>query len=121
MATLNRFPLLGLWAEEAARRIGYTKGEAEALGHAYAVLYAIRARGKPPDRQKPKPEKPPKKRFKGEQLRFGGDDLEVTYDTDGRVRGLVGWGPGGGGKRLRPRSFSGQASRPCPPTATTKS
>src|SRR5690242_5637434 len=43
MATLNRFPLLGLWAEEAARRIGYPKAEAESLGHAYAVLYAIRA------------------------------------------------------------------------------
>jgi hypothetical protein len=43
MPTLNRFPILGLWAEEAARRIGYSKDEAESLGHAYAVLYAIRA------------------------------------------------------------------------------
>ena len=43
MPTLNRFPLLGLWAKGAARRLGYTKDESEALGHAYAVLYAIRA------------------------------------------------------------------------------
>jgi hypothetical protein len=32
--TLNRFPLLGLWAKEAARRVGYSKGESEALGAA---------------------------------------------------------------------------------------
>src|SRR5205085_4280167 len=43
VTTLNRFPLLGLWATEAARRAGYRRDEAEALGHAYAVLYAIRA------------------------------------------------------------------------------
>lgn len=43
MPTLNRFPLLGLWAEEAARRLGYRKDGAESLGHAYSVLYAIRA------------------------------------------------------------------------------
>ena len=43
MATLNRFPLLGLWAREAAHRIGYPDREADVLGHAYAVLYAIRA------------------------------------------------------------------------------
>ena len=47
MTTLNRFPLLSLWAREVARRLGYTAAEAESLGHAYAVLYAIRAAGKP--------------------------------------------------------------------------
>ena len=43
MPTLNRFPLLGLWAREAATRIGYTAPDADTIGHAYAVLYAIRA------------------------------------------------------------------------------
>jgi hypothetical protein len=91
MPTLNRFPLLGLWAEEAARRLGYTGAEAEALGHAYAVLYAIRARGKPkqPAEEKPAARKPAK-RAKTETLRFCGDDLPVTRDADGHVRGLVG-------------------------------
>ena len=37
MPTLNRSPLLGLWAKEAARRLGYTKGESEALGRTSAA------------------------------------------------------------------------------------
>jgi hypothetical protein len=93
MPTLNRFPLLGLWAEEAARRLGYTKPEAEALGHAYAVLYAIRARrvAQPAEKKGEKPAAPAKKRgARAEHLRFGGDDLDVAYDAAGRVRGLVG-------------------------------
>jgi hypothetical protein len=53
MPTLNRFPLLALWAKEAARRMGYTVAESEALGHAYAVLYAIRAAGKPRQKEAP--------------------------------------------------------------------
>ena len=43
MPNLNRFPLLGLWAREAAHRLGYADHDADTLGHAYAVLYAIRA------------------------------------------------------------------------------
>jgi hypothetical protein len=95
MATLNRFPLLGLWAKEAARRLGYTKAEAESLGHAYAVLYAIRAaaphhrkKGEEAATKKPrKPAGPPT-----EHLEFGGDQLEVSHDGDGRVVGSVGGG-----------------------------
>ena len=48
MPNLNRFPLLGLWAKEAARRIGHNDADAQTIGHAYAVLYAIRANS--PDR-----------------------------------------------------------------------
>jgi hypothetical protein len=95
MPTLNRFPLLGLWAEEAARRLGYSKGEAEALGHAYAVLYAIRAqRGAKPPAERAKKEAAPgvEKRPRGPRLAFGGDDIEVTYDEAGKVRGHVGGG-----------------------------
>src|SRR5438132_2738711 len=91
MPTLNRFPLLGLWAEEAARRVGYARDEAESLGHAYAVLYAIRARERPKAADKAKePAGRARKRRKAERLRFGGDDLEVTRDAEGKVRGLVG-------------------------------
>jgi hypothetical protein len=91
MPTLNRFPLLALWAEEAARRVGYTVAEAEALGHAYAVLYAIRAAGKPKKKEAPpkaaqrKPHAPP-----SEQIEFGGDRIDVTHDARGKVQGLVG-------------------------------
>jgi hypothetical protein len=92
MPTLNRFPLLGLWAEEAARRLGYTKGEAEALGHAYAVLYAIRARGQPqraPGHEKK--ERPAARKAPApEEVEFGGDRLAVSRTDEGRVRGKVG-------------------------------
>src|SRR5690348_2792089 len=81
MPTLNRFPLLGLWAREAARRLGYRKDEAEALGHAYAVLYAIRARGpthkkaKKPQAKPSAPATAPPPAPTVEQLDFGGDRL----------------------------------------------
>jgi hypothetical protein len=91
MTTLNRFPLLGLWAKEAARRVGYKHGEAEALGHAYAVLYAIRARGKPkPSGEEKKPARRHRKRVETEQVHFGGDDLDVIRDEQGKLQGLVG-------------------------------
>jgi hypothetical protein len=100
MPTLNRFPLLGLWAEEAARRLGYRRDEAESLGHAYAVLYAIRANRRPKSAQEAakkaaKEHKHPAAR----QVHFGGDDLDVT-SADGHVRGKV-----GGGKPQTPASY----------------
>src|SRR5207237_65324 len=90
MTTLNRFPLLGLWAEEAARRLGYRKDEAESLGHAYAVLYAIRARGPRKAAEGDAERTRPKKRVPTERLHFGGDDLDVTRDAERHVRGRVG-------------------------------
>ena len=90
MATLNRFPLLGLWAAEAARRAGYRRDEAEALGHAYAVLYAIRAARVPrteADRAQPAARR---RHVPAQTVRFGGDDLPVTGTADGHLRGLVG-------------------------------
>ncbi len=41
MATLNRFPLWGLFASRAALRIGYSDSEARLLGYSTALLYAI--------------------------------------------------------------------------------
>jgi hypothetical protein len=109
--TLNRFPLLGLWAEEAARRLGYTRGEAEALGHAYAVLYAIRARG--PQHKKAAEEKKPAAkpaREPAEQVEFGGDRLDVTRNEGDRVQGLV-----GGDTPQTPRSYAVSVARKFPP------
>ena len=92
MTTLNRFPLLSLWAREVARRLGYTAAEAESLGHAYAVLYAIRAAGKPKhkDDQPGATTAPAAPPSAPPQLSFAGDRLDVVYDTQGKVRGRVG-------------------------------
>jgi hypothetical protein len=111
MTTLNRFPLLGVWAKEAARRLGYTRGEAEALGHAYAVLYAIRARGqpqKPAEREHKVPVR--KKRPAGEEVDFGGDRLAVGHTDVGRVRGRV-----GGEAEQTPASFRASVAAKFPP------
>jgi hypothetical protein len=89
MPTLNRFPLLGLWAREAALRVGYRKSEADALGHAYAVLYAIRANKVKKSTTEEKGQKPKPARDY-EQMNFAGDDIDVIYDDRGRVQGFVG-------------------------------
>jgi hypothetical protein len=96
MPSLNRFPLLGLWAKEAAHRLGYSDEEARTIGHAYAVLYAIRANS---------PTRPVKYKDKEaaasaeaalsqpsdlQLLEFGGDRLEVSRDPRGRLVGRVG-------------------------------
>ena len=92
MPTLNRFPLLALWAKEAARRVGYTVAESEALGHAYAVLYAIRAANKPHKKADgahaapAAPSAPPPP----DEVEFGGDKIHVARDDAGHVQGYVG-------------------------------
>jgi hypothetical protein len=114
MPTLNRFPLLGLWAKEAARRLGYTKGESEALGHAYAVLYAIRANTvqhkEKEEEEERAEERPARAEKKAEVLDFAGDELEVTHDAAGHLRGLV-----GGGRPQTPRSYRVSVEAKFPP------
>ena len=103
MPTLNRFPLLALWAKEAARRIGYTVAEAEALGHAYAVLYAIRAANKPKKKDgttsatTTAASAPPPP----DEVSFGGDKIHVAYDDKDHVQGYV------GGELQTSRSYRG--------------
>ena len=109
MTTLNRFPLLGLWAEEAARRLGYRKDEAESLGHAYAVLYAIRARPRSPRTPAAKPTHA-NKHAASHRIRFCGDDIDAAYDVDGRLRGKV-----GGGRRQTPASYRSAVEAKFPP------
>lgn len=92
MATLNRFPLFGLWNRIAAETLGYDADEARAIGHGVAVLFAIRARGG--GRKKPAGEEasaPPAERMETDDLVFGGDPLPCEFAEDGRLaRCLVG-------------------------------
>jgi hypothetical protein len=96
MPTLNRFPLLGLWGREAAHRLGYKDSEADTLGHAYAVLYAIRANR--PSRAVEYKDKEAAEAAREalatpsdiDLLSFGGDELQVSRDGRGRLVGRVG-------------------------------
>ena len=92
MATLNRFPLFGLWNRVAADVLGYEEDETKCIGHAVAVLYAIRAQG---GGRKPKPGKADSGKtipagdaaeaMATEDLGFGGDNLPCEFDEEGRV------------------------------------
>lgn len=91
MATLNRFPLFGMWNCVAAQVLGYDDDEARCIGHGVAVLYAIRAQGGA--RAKPKhpkeaaaiPTSDDDEPLANEELGFGGDSLPCEMDEDGRV------------------------------------
>jgi hypothetical protein len=91
--TLNRFPLFGLFAHQAARHLGYPEDDARLLGYSTALLYAIfkaKAQAK-----KQKGEKEPKKELRLSAI-FGGVQLIHT-----RCCGL---GMVHGGKEVRKRS-----------------
>src|SRR5262249_22313733 len=96
MPSLNRFPLLGLWAREAALRIGYTEEEADTLGHAYAVLYAIRANSptRPVKYKDPAAAKAAEEALAStpdiERLEFADDELQVSRNARGQLIGHVG-------------------------------
>jgi hypothetical protein len=96
MPSLNRFPLLGLWARECASRIGHADAEADVLGHAYAVLYAIRANSPiRPGKYKDQEAKAAADRVKEEnpdvnEMTFGGDELQVSRTSRGDLVGRVG-------------------------------
>ena len=108
MAVLNRFPLLGLWAREAARRVGYPAPEADALGHAYALLYAIRANRRARPATAP-PAPTTRRRPVADQVEFGGDRLDAAYNEAGRLIGLV-----GGDRPQTPRSYRTAVARKIP-------
>ncbi len=40
-ATLNRFPLFGLFAHQATKRIGYAENDARVLGYTTSLPYAF--------------------------------------------------------------------------------
>lgn len=90
--TLNRFPLFGLFANRAARKIGYTDEEARLLGYSTALLYAIyKAKAQKKEWAEKAKKEPPKevKTLKTETVEFGGQRYEVVPGKRKRLEKTV--------------------------------
>jgi hypothetical protein len=80
--TLNRFPLLGLFAHQVARHLGYPEDDARLLGYSTALLYAIfkaKAKATKEKAESKKKELPTEIEAKATTLRFGGQEFQVIY------------------------------------------
>ncbi len=93
--TLNRFPLFGLFAHRAARKMGYPEDDARLLGYSTALLYAIfkaKAQAKKKAEKEPatkKKELPKDIEAKAKTLKFGGQDFQVIYGKGKRLKQTV--------------------------------
>jgi hypothetical protein len=88
--TLNRFPLFGLFADRAARRIGYAEDDARLLGYSTALLYAIfKAKANAKKELAEKKEPPKEIEVKTKTLQFGGQDFQVVYSRGKRLKKTV--------------------------------
>jgi hypothetical protein len=90
--TLNRFPLFGLFAHEAAKRMGYPEDDARLLGYSTALLYAIfkaKAQVKKTEAEPKKKELPTEIAAKTKTLQFGGQDFQVIYGRGKRLKQTV--------------------------------
>ena len=90
--TLNRFPLFGLFAHEAARRMGYAEDDARLLGYSTALLYAIfkaKAQAKKEKTESAKKELPKEIAAKTKPLQFGGQEFQVIYGRGKRLKQTV--------------------------------
>lgn len=93
--TLNRFPLFGLFAHQAARHMGYAENDARLLGYSTALLYAI-FKAKAQKRKEKAEEEPTKRKelpkevaAKAKPHQFGGQDFQVIYGEGKRLRQTV--------------------------------
>jgi hypothetical protein len=89
--TLNRFPLFGLFAYRAARKLDYPEGDARLLGYSTALLYAIfKAKSQA---KKEKPEKEEKKELPEEAhaktVTFGGQEFMVIPGKGKRLKQTI--------------------------------
>lgn len=89
--TLNRFPLLGLFAHRAARRIGHSKRASRLLGYSTALLYAIfkaKAHEQPRSTDEQGRQKLPAEAgdAKTSQIEFGGKDFTTIRDNANHIR-----------------------------------
>ncbi len=80
--TLNRFPLLGLFAYRAARRMDYPEETARLLGYSTAVLYAIFKSKAQKQAESTEDKKMPKElaTAKTGTITFGGKEFTVIYE-----------------------------------------
>jgi hypothetical protein len=80
--TLNRFPLFGLFAYRAARRMQYPEETARLLGYSTAVLYAIFKAKAQKQKETTESKKMPKEleTAKTGTIEFGGKQFTVIYD-----------------------------------------
>ncbi len=95
--TLNRFPLFGLFAYRAARRVGHSDRKARLLGYSMAVLYAIfksqaQRRREEKEHVEKKRKLPDEARgAKLDRVRFGGHQfLMITDDAHHARKSVVG-------------------------------
>lgn len=92
--TLNRFPLFGLFAERAAKKMGYSEEEARLLGYSTALLFAIfkaRAQKKKERTEKEAEKEIPQvvKALKTETIEFGGQKYEVVRGKRKRLEKTI--------------------------------
>jgi len=81
--TLNRFPLLGLFAHQAAKKMGYAEDDSRLLGYSTALLYAI-FKAKAQAKKKELPTE-----IETETLQFGGQEFQVIYGKGKRLKQTV--------------------------------
>ena len=91
--TLNRFPLFGLFAYRAAKKMGYPEEDSRLLGYSTALLYAIyKAKAQA---RKEKPEKEAKKELpkeieaKTKPLQFGGQEFQALVGKGKRLKQTI--------------------------------
>jgi hypothetical protein len=93
-STLNRFPLFGLFAHRAARRIGYSKRASHLLGYSTALLYAI-FKAKAQKQRRSTDEKAHKKlpaearEATISHIEFGGKEFTVIRDNANHLRQTI--------------------------------
>ncbi len=89
--TLNRFPLFGLFAHQAARHMGFDEDDARLLGYSTALLYAIfkaKAQAKKLTAEKKK-ELPKEIEAKTKTLQFGGQEFQVIFGRGKKLQQTV--------------------------------
>ena len=90
--TLNRFPLFGLFAYRAAKKLGYPEEDARLLGYSTALLYAIFKAKSQAKKQKPETQKkelPEEVRAKTATIEFGGQEFTVIPGKGKRLKQTI--------------------------------
>ncbi len=90
--TLNRFPLFGLFAYRAAKKLRYPEDDARLLGFSTALLYAIFKAKSQAKREKPEKEKkelPKEIEAKMKTVEFGGQGFQVIPGKGKRFKQTI--------------------------------